>query len=59
MSTRKTYPSNVSDEEWAFVTPYVSLQSEQALQRKYGLREVYNGLRLSGADRRSMVHAAP
>lgn len=31
MSTaRKPYPSDVSDDEWAFVAPYLSLQSEQA-----------------------------
>jgi transposase len=46
MSTaRKPYPSDVSDEKWAFVAPYLSLQSEQDLQRKYELREVYSGLR--------------
>ena len=60
MSTaRKPYPSDVSDEEWAFVAPYLSLQSEQALQRKYELREVYNGLRLSGPHRCPVAHVAP
>ena len=45
MSTRKPYPSDVSDEEWAFVTPYLTLLPEDVGQRKYPLREVFNGLR--------------
>jgi transposase len=42
---RKAYPSDVSDEEWEFVTPYVTLMTEDAPQREYDLREVFNGLR--------------
>jgi transposase len=42
---RKGYPSDVSDEEWWFVMPYVTLMSEDAPQREHALREVYNGLR--------------
>ena len=42
---RKVYPSDVSDEEWAFVAPYLTLITEEAPQRVYELREVYNGLR--------------
>src|SRR5687767_7926034 len=42
---RKSYPSEVSDEEWAFVAPYLTLMSEAAPQREHALREVYNGLR--------------
>jgi transposase len=42
---RKAYPSDVSDEEWAFVAPYLTLITEDAPQRVYDLREVYNGLR--------------
>ena len=45
MSTRKPYPSDVSEEEWAFVAPYLTLLSEDAGQRRYELREVFNGLR--------------
>lgn len=45
MSERKAYPSDVSDEEWAFVAPYLTLMTEDAPQRDYPLREVYNGLR--------------
>src|SRR5215472_6250585 len=42
---RKPYPSDVSDDEWAFVAPYLTLMSEEAPQREYSLREVFNGLR--------------
>jgi hypothetical protein len=42
---RKTYPSDVSDEEWAFVAPYLTLMTEEAPQRDHSLREVFNGLR--------------
>ena len=42
---RKGYPSDVSDEEWAFVAPYLTLMTEEAPQRVYNLREVFNGLR--------------
>jgi transposase len=42
---RQPYPSDVSDEEWAFVAPYLTLMREDAPQRDYSLREVYNGLR--------------
>jgi transposase len=42
---RKTYPSDVSDDEWAFMAPYLTLMREDAPQREYPLREVFNGLR--------------
>jgi transposase len=35
----------VSDEEWAFIAPYLTLMREDAPQREYPLREVFNGLR--------------
>jgi hypothetical protein len=38
--TRKPYPSDVSDEEWAFVAPCLTLLTEDAPRR-----EVFNGLR--------------
>jgi transposase len=43
--SRKPYPSDVSDEEWAFAAPYLALVREDAPQREHNLREVYNGLR--------------
>ena len=44
-TTRKAYPSDVSDEEWAFVAPYLTLMPLDAKQRQHNLREVFNGLR--------------
>jgi transposase len=44
-TARKPYPSDVSDDEWAFVAPYLTLLREDAPQREYPLREVFNGLR--------------
>lgn len=61
-TTRTPYPSDVSDDEWALVAPYLALVSEQALQRKYNLREVYNGLRWlvrTGAQWRMLPHDFP
>jgi transposase len=42
---RKPYPTDVSDEEWAFVAPYLTLMNEDAPQRRYDLREVFNTVR--------------
>lgn len=43
--TRKPYPSDVTDEEWAFVLPYLVLLGEDAGQRRHDLRDVFNALR--------------
>lgn len=43
--SRKPYPTDVSDEEWAFVLPYLTLMTLDASQREYDLREVFNALR--------------
>ena len=59
---RTAYPSDVSDEEWAFVAPYLTLMTEDAPQRVYPLREVFNGLRWmvrAGATWRMMPHDLP
>ncbi len=42
---RKSYPSDVSDEAWAFCAPYLTLMKEDAPQREHSLRELFNGLR--------------
>lgn len=42
---RKPYPTDVSDDEWDFVAPYLTLMREDAPQREHSLREVFNGLR--------------
>jgi len=60
--TRKPYPSDVSDAEWALVAPYLTLMTEEAPQREYSLREVFNGLRWlvrSGATWRMMPNDLP
>jgi len=59
---RKAYPSDVNDEEWALVAPYLTLMTEDAPQREYPLREVFNGLRYTvrtGAQWRWMPHDLP
>lgn len=43
--SQKTYPSDVTDDEWAFVAPYLTLMKEDAPQRDHPLRAVFNGLR--------------
>ena len=39
------YPSDVSDEEWWFVLPYLLLCREDAAQWKHDLRTVFNAVR--------------
>ena len=43
--SRKAYPTDVSDEEWEFVAPYLTLIREDAVQRLYPLRELFDALR--------------
>lgn len=59
---RKPYPTDVSDDEWAFVAPYLTLMSETAPQRDYPLRELFNALRWiirAGAPWRMMPNDFP
>ncbi len=42
---RTGYPSDVTDEEWAFVAPYLTLMREDAPQRDHALRAVFNAVR--------------
>ena len=42
---RSGYPSDVSDQEWIFVAPYLTLLPLDAGQREYELREVLDALR--------------
>ena len=41
----KAYPSDVSDEEWSFVVPYLTLIRLDSEQREHDLRAVFNALR--------------
>jgi transposase len=63
MSTaRKPYPSDVTDDEWAFAAPYLALVREDAGQRRHDLREVFNALRWlvkTGAEWRYLPNDFP
>ena len=43
--SRTPCPSDVTDDEWAFVAPYLTLMRPDAPPRVHDLREVYNALR--------------
>jgi transposase len=42
---RTSYPSDVSDEEWDLLLPYLTLMREDAPQREYSLRSLFNAMR--------------
>ena len=59
---RTPYDSDVSDDEWAFLAPYLTLMREDAPQRTHALRELFNGLRYiarAGLQWRLMPHDLP
>lgn len=61
-TTCTRYPSDVSDDEWAFIAPYLTLMREDAPQRQHSLRELLNGLRFitrTGLQWRFMPHDLP
>lgn len=60
--TCHTYDSDVTDEEWAFLAPYLTLLREDAPQRHHPLWELFNGLRFiarTGLQWRYMPHDLP
>ena len=60
--SRRGYPSDVSNEEGSLLAPYLTLMTEDAPQRSYPLREVFNGLRYivrAGAPWRMMPNDLP
>jgi transposase len=62
MRPHKPYPTDVSDEEWAFAAPYLTLMTERAPQRKHDLRAMFNALRWiarAGAPWRLLPHEFP
>jgi transposase len=63
MSTpRKGYPSDVSDAEWEFLLPYVTLMREDAPQREHSLRDLFNAVRYvvkTGCQWRFLPHDLP
>jgi transposase len=60
---RKTsYQSDVGDEEWAFCAPYLTLMKEDARQREYSSREMFNAVRYmvrAGCPWRMIPHDLP
>jgi transposase len=59
---RGGYPSDVTDEEWAFVLPYLLLCREDSRQRKHELRTVFNAVRYvarTGGQWRFLPHDLP
>ena len=56
--SRKPYASDISDEEWHFVAPYLTLITEEAPQRRYSLREVFNALRWLARERAMTAKSA-
>jgi len=62
IETRKSYPSDVADAEWEFVLPYLTLMREDAPQREYPLRDVFNAVRYvvrTGCQWRFLPHDFP
>ena len=60
--TPKSYPSDVSDAEWEFLVPYLTLMREDALQRAHDMREVFNANRYvvkTSCQWRMMPHDFP
>jgi transposase len=61
-TTRKSYPSDVSDAEWEFLLPYLSLMREDAPQREHPLRDLFNAIRYvvrTGCQWRFLPHDLP
>ena len=59
---RKSYPSDVTDAEWEFLLPSLALMSQDAPQRDYPLRELFNALRYvvkTGCQWRFLPHDFP
>ena len=60
--TRKSYASDVSDADWEFLEPHLTLMREDAPQRVHDMREVFNGLRYvvkTGCQWRMLPHDFP
>ena|SRR5436305_8393090 len=61
-TARKPYSSDVSDGEWEFLLPYLTLMREDAPQRDHDLRELFNALRYvvkTGCQWRMLPHDFP
>jgi transposase len=61
-TTRKSYPSDVTDAEWEFLSPYLTLMREDAPQREHSLRDLFNAVRYlvkTGCQWRFIPHDLP
>jgi transposase len=61
-TTGKSYPSDVTDVEWEFLLPYLTLMREDAPQREYALRDLFNAMRYvvkTGCQWRYLPHDFP
>ena len=62
MPATRSYPSDVTEDEWAFVAPYLCLMREDAPQREHPLRALFNALRYlghTGCQWRYLPHDLP
>lgn len=62
LPARIPYDSDVSDGEWAFCAPYLTLMDESAPQRLHDLRALFDGVRFvvrTGSQWRLMPHDLP
>lgn len=60
--TRAKYLSDVSDTEWEFLTPYLTLMREDAPQRVHPMRDLFDGVRYvvkAGCQWRMLPHDFP
>jgi transposase len=60
--TETSYPTDVTDEEWAFCAPYLTLMKEDAPQREYSMRGMFNAVRYmvrAGCPWRMIPHDLP
>jgi transposase len=61
-TTGKSYPSDATDVEWEFLLPYLTLMREDAPQREYALRDLFNAMRYvvkRGCQWRYLPHDFP
>jgi transposase len=61
-TTRRSYPSDVTDAEWEFLLPYLTLMREDAPQREYPRRDLFNAIRYvvrTGCQSRFLRHDLP
>ena len=61
-TTRKLYPSDISDAEWEFLVPFLTLMREDAPQREHAMRDLFDATRYvvkTGCQWRYLPHDFP